>query len=316
MERAHTGRLLRIYGEEAVLSRLEKLGAFPRTLENLIRVGFQQHQLDEARHWFQVSAVSHVQHYAADRMANGFFEDESLLDLFCRFFQCSDWKLERSPWFFSQDDYRKFTQALIEPLDFFTMQLEAGKGQERWGGFFQNLPFDLGMDRALTSLFEEITTREYYWRPQTSYLHLRAANLLAYLSRTVEILEFSEHHFNYHWERRFRRSFKSSLDRFRVALERAARVWLGQRREKKHRFNYGDFQTSHNGLSGDLLIAFQTFGLEPATASLTELQKCFRKLSKQHHPDHGGLAEDFQRLSAHRSLVESWLREAMPTGGG
>ena len=306
------GKMFRIYGDDAVLSRLERLGAAPRTMENLISIGFPPQQLEEARHWLIDGAVSHVQQYAAARLKDGYFEDESLLEILCRFFQCTDWKLESSPWFFSVDDYRKFNQALKEPLLYYVHQTEAGLGEERWGHFFQKLPFDLGMERALRSLWEEICTREYYWKPQKNYLHQRAAQLLQYLERTVDIQRFSEHQFHYNWERRFRRSFKPVLDEFQDGLERAVRKWQESRREKTDRFTYGTYMAGVGTATGDLLLAMKYFGLEPATACMKDLRNSYRRLSKAHHPDQGGNADDFRRLSAYKDLIENWLRERHP----
>ena len=48
--------------------------------------------------------------------------------------------------------------------------------------------------------------------------------------------------------------------------------------------------------------------MDPATATLSGLGKSFRLLSKTTHPDHGGDPEEFRRLSAHREVIESWLR--------
>ena len=306
------GKMFRIYGEDAVLTRLDRLGANPRTFDNLVSVGFPPQQLEEARSWYREEAISHVQHYAAQRMETGFFEDEPLLEILCRFFQCTDWKLEKSPWFLSLDDYNKFNRTLLDPVKFHVHQVNTGVGEARWGNFFLKLPFDLGMERALRSLWEEIIHGEYYWDRRQSYIHLRSANLLKYLERTVDIMRFSEHQFNYNWEKRFRRLFKPELVEFRDALERAVRNWEERRREKTRRFSYGPF----NGIAGmrhsELLLAFKYFDLEPATANQSELNKSYRRLSKQYHPDQGGSDEDFKRLSTYKELVESWLQDHHP----
>ena len=303
------GKMFRIYGEDAVLSRLGRLGSRPRTFDNLVSVGFPPQQLNEARRWYAQGAVSHVQHYAAARMKEGFFEDEPLLDILCRFFHCTDWKLEKSPLFFSTDDYRKFNQTLTHPVYFHVRKLTAGEGEPRWGGFFRKLPFQVGMERALGSLWEEILTGAYYWREQQSYVHHRAAMLLQYLQRTINILDFSEHQFNYDWERRFRRLMKPGLEEFRDGLERANRIWEERRRERPERFTYGTYVAGFGTATGDLLYALKYFGLEPATVNQDALRSSFRRLSKKHHPDQGGSDEDFRRLSAYRQLIENWLTE-------
>ena len=298
--------MFRVFGNDAVLSRLERLGVKPRTLNNLISVGFSQHQLEEARQWYAEEAISNVQRYAVSRMSAGYFDDEPLLILLSRYFQCTDWQLEASSWFFSREDYERFIGAVIGPIQYYIQLLALGEGEERWGEYFQKLPFDIGMTKALTSLWEESIQREYYWRPQRSYLHLRAANLMAYLGREINIHTFSEHQFKYEWERRFRHALKEARDLFQDGLERATRVWQENRRERTEHFSYGAFGPNSSD-TNQLLEALKTFGLNPATATSADLRKSYRNLSKRFHPDQGGTDEAFRRLANYRAVVERWL---------
>lgn len=310
MNKGGQARFSRVFGDEAVLARLEKLGKNLRTFDNLVTAGFPARQLDEARRWHIQEAATPVERHAGERMTQGFFEDEALLSLYCRFYECTDWKLERSPWFFSREDYRRCFRALVDPLAFHVERLEEGKGEERWGSSFQKLPFDLGMERALTSLWEEIGRGKYYWSQQATYGHLRAANILGYLSKSVDIHNFSPHQYHYNWERSFRRIFEPALRRFREALEQAVRRWGERRRERTaERFYYRAYDSAHHGVvQSNLRHALTYFGLEPATASLKKLQSSFRKLSKSTHPDHGGTPEDFRKLAEMKNVVESWLK--------
>ena len=302
-------RFSRVFGDISVLSRLEKLGRNPRNLENLVAVGFPSHQLDEARDWYADAAITPVEKYAAGRMAQGLFEDESLLSIFCRYFECTDWKLESSPWFFSEQDYRRFFKVLIDPVDFHIAQLEQGSGGERWGGNFLKLPFDLGMEDARHSLWREIHQREYFWKPQTNYAHLRAEQLFQYLKRTMDMARFSANAFNYKWEQGFRVKFHDSLQRFEFVLERRVREWQEKRKAKgPSGFHYGSYTRAQPSGETGLIQALAYLNLDAATVTLSELRRSFRRLSKHTHPDHGGDPGEFQRLSTCRELVESWLQ--------
>ncbi len=302
-------RFSRVFGDLAVLARLEHLGRHPRRLENLVRAGFPEHQLLEARDWFFRDAQTAVERYAGEKMAQGFFEDESLLELFCRYFECTDWKLEQSPWFFSKDDHRRFNQAVVAPVAFHVARLEEERGEERWGASFLKLPFDLGMEEAKKSLWREILQRDFYWKPQANYAHLRAAAMLEYLGRSVDIGGFSIHQFNYSWEQTFRRQLEPELKGFEQVLERKVRAWQDQRKEKTtRRFHYQSYSpaTSRNGVG--VRQALQYLGLEGKSVSLKSLRRRFRHLSKKSHPDQGGDPEDFRRLSACKERVEAWLK--------
>lgn len=309
MLRWNETRFSRVFGDVAILSRLEQLGKTPRSFENLAAVGFPNHQLDEARDWYADAAKTPVEKYAAGKMAQGFFEDESLLRIFCRYFECTDWKLEGSPWFFSEQEYRRFYKVLIEPVDYHAAQLEQAAGEDRWGMSFLKLPFDLGMEEAKRSLWQEIAQRDYYWKPQTSYAHLRADQLFQYLQRTVNLVGFSANQFNYKWESDFRTQFLESLQRFEFVLERRVREWQEQRRAKTSSgFHYGSFKRARRPAETSLQQALAYMELEPATATLGRLRQSFRLLSKRTHPDHGGDPDEFRRLSAYRDIVEEWLR--------
>jgi hypothetical protein len=298
----------RVFGNEAVLSRLERLGRNPRVFANLVEAGFPPRQLVDARQLFAQTAGSSVEHYASQNMARGFFEDESLLKLLCRYFECTDWKLENSPWFFSQDDYEHFFSALIEPVEFQSAQLERGFSEAQWGGFFARLPFDLGMERAKQALWDDICRQEHYWKPLSTYAHLRAEALLGYLKRTLNISHFTPDRYNYHWEGLFRQRFYRGMRRFEQKLEEAVRLWRELKRERRHRFQYQDYSAlSAAALGHDVLQAFAGLGLEPGTATLAGVRRAFRQLSKETHPDHGGSHEAFQRLGRYKELAEAWL---------
>lgn len=302
----------RVFGDEAVLTRMERLGRNARVFPNMVNAGFPPDQLYLASQWFAQEAVNPVERYASVRMAHGYFDDESLLDLFCRYYECTDWKLQLSPWFLSRDDYQRFIAAMTNPVEFHIAQLEEGYGEERWGGFFLKLPFDLGMDRAKQSLWEEICRKEYFWKPLETYAHLRSEAMFRYLRRTVDILNFSPHRFNYYWERSFRDQFAHVLHRFEEKLEQSVRFWQEQRKEREHRFHYRSYRHSY-GQPGivthlDLREAFSVLGLDPQQATLPKVRKAFRRLSKKAHPDHGGDPEAFRRLSESKELAETWLK--------
>jgi hypothetical protein len=298
----------RVFGNEAVLSRLERLGRNPRVLPNLVEAGFPPRQLIDASQLFAQTAGNAVEFYASQNMARGFFEDESLLKLFCRYFECTDWKLENSPWFFSQDDYERFYAALIEPVEFQVAQLEQGFDEPRWSPYFARLPFDLGMERAKQALWDEICHQEHYWKPLGTYAHLRAEAMLGYLKRTIHIQHFTPDRFNYYWEGEFRQRFYRTMRRFEQKLEEVLRLWQELKREHRHRFRYQDYTTlSTVTLGQELLQAFAFLGLEPAKATVSEVRQAFRRLSKETHPDHGGSHESFQRLAHYKELAEAWL---------
>jgi hypothetical protein len=299
-----------VFGDLAVLTRLEHLGKHPRRFENLVQVGFPEHQLLEARDWYYRDATTAVERYAAEKMAQGYFEDESLLELFCRYYECTDWKLEQSPWFFSREDYRRFNKVLVDPVKFHVAMLEEEKAEERWGANFLKLPFDLGMEQAKRSLWQEILRRDYYWKPQSSYVHLRAANMFDYLARTLDIVDFSLNQFNYRWEQAFRKKLEPGLREFVRVLERCVRMWQDRRQERTHRrFHYRSYRSlrQHPG-EANLQQALAYLGLEPDSVSLRSLRRRFRHLSKKTHPDQGGSPEEFRRLAACKELVEDWLK--------
>ena len=298
----------RVFGNGAVLSRLERLGRNPRVFPNLVDAGFPAQQLVAASQLFAQSAGNPVEHYASQNMARGFFEDESLLKLFCRYFECTDWKLENSPWFFSQDDYQRFHTALIEPVEFQTAQLDGGFSESRWGKYFVKLPFDLGMERAKQALWDDICHQDHFWKPLNTYAHLRAEAMFGYLKRTLDIRHFTPDRFNYYWEGEFRQRFYRAMRRFEQKLEEAVRLWQELKRERRHRFQYQDYSALSAAVWGhELLQAFSFLGLEPTTATVDAVRRAFRRLSKETHPDQGGSHEAFQKLAHYKDLAEAWL---------
>ena len=61
MPKWNEGRFSRIFGDVAVLSRLEHLGKNPRHFEHLVTVGFPEHQLRETRDWYYKDATTAVE---------------------------------------------------------------------------------------------------------------------------------------------------------------------------------------------------------------------------------------------------------------
>ena len=185
------------------------------------------------------------------------------------------------------------------------------EGEETWGVYFQRIPFDLGMEKALTALWTEIVNGQYFWAEQKSYIHLRAANMRGYLARNVNIHRYSPHQFNYLWEKHFRKILEPLLLAFRESLERSVRKWEETRREKNaNKFHYQAFSDSIRLARAPIQQALEFFGLDLATVSHDNLKNSFRRLSKKAHPDSGGSSEEFRRLSAYKDIIESWLNRA------
>lgn len=304
----------RVIGDGAVLARMERLGRHPRVFPNLVRAGFPSEQLAEASQWFIRDARSLVERHAGEMFAQGYFDDEPLLTLLCRYFGCTDWKLENSPWFFGPEDYERFFTAFLDPVEYATVQLEAGEGEQRWGGFFLKLPFDLGMEQARRSLWNEIVLREHYWKPQTDYTHLRAGALFAYVQRNLDVVRFTPDHFHYNWEQAFRVRLYAAMNRFQQALEVAVRRWQEQRRERAERFNRGTYASGRVVIMDlDVLRALAYLGLDLNTVDEKTLRGAFRQRSKDCHPDMGGDPQEFQELSRHKDVLEAWLRIRHPS---
>ncbi len=307
------GRAGRVIGDGAVLARLERLGRERRVFPNLVRAGFPPEQLAEARGWFIRDARSGVERHAGQLLSQGYFDDEALLTLLCRYFGCTDWKLESSPWFFGPEDHERFFQAFLGPVEFATVQLEAGEGEPRWGGFFLKLPFDLGMEEARRSLWNEILHREQYWKPKADYTHLRAAAQFGYVQRSLDIIRFTPDHYQYQWEQAFRMRLYEAFGRFQQELEEAVRRWQEQRRERAERFNRGVYMGGWGVvLDLDVLRALAYLGLDLNTLDEKILRSTFRQRSKDCHPDLGGDPQEFQALSRHKDVLENWLRLRHP----
>lgn len=296
----------RVFGNEAVLSRLERLGRQTRILPNLLTVGFPPHQLSEARIWYAQAAETPVEHYASHNMARGFFEDESLLQVFCRYFECTDWKLENSPWFFAQDDYNQFYDALIKPVEFSIARLEQGLDEELWGHHFMGLPFELGLENAQKALWDALCRQEHYWKPHRTYAHLRAEAMFGYLMRSMELTGLRGDRFNYRWEEIFRQRFQEVLTRFEVALEGALRFWREFHENSERQAGApgaGNPPPTPQALAESLTL----LGLKPGTMTLEDVARAFRKQSKSAHPDQGGSDEAFRRLAEAKERLDSWL---------
>jgi len=299
----------RVLGDGAVLARLERLGRNPRVFPNLVMAGFPPNQLAEASTWYIRDARSGIERHAGQQLSQGYFDDEPLLTLLCRYFGCTDWKLESSPWFFGLEDYERFFQAYLGPIGYAVSQLDAGEGESRWGDFFLRLPFDLGMEEAVRTLWADILRREPYWKPHGDYTHLRAEAMFAYIQRSLDVVRFTPDHYHYHWERQFRTQLYEALARFRQSLEFAVRRWQEQRRERAERFNRGTYVAGRVIVMDlELLQALAYLGLELGKVDEKALRTAFRQRSKDCHPDLGGDPKEFQELSRHKDLVEAWLR--------
>jgi hypothetical protein len=304
-----TAKSYRVIGDGAVLARLERLGRNPRVFPYLVKAGFPPDQLTEACSWYVRDARSGIERHSGQLLTQGYFDDEPLLTLLCRYFGCTDWKLENSPWFFGPEDYERFFQTFLGPIDYAASQLESGEGESRWGGFFLKLPFDLGMDEAIRSLWNEILHREPYWKALGDYTHMRASALQAYVQRSVDIVRFTPDHFHYQWEQTFRTQLYTALQRFRLALEVSVRRWQEQRRERAERFNRGTYMGGRVVVMDlDVLRALAYLGLDLNTVDEKTLRSAFRQRSKDCHPDLGGDPAEFQALSRHKDLIEAWLR--------
>ncbi len=304
-------RVARLLGDTAVLERLARLGSHPRVFEGMVRAGFPAEQLAEAVRLYVKSAETPLERYAGQQMLRGMFEDESLLQLLTRYYECNTWRLEASPWFCAPGDEEQFTQALLRPVASHTAQLRAGAGEDRWAGSFIKLPFEMGMERAKRSLWHELMQLEYFWRPRRSYAQHRAAQMFGYLSRTMEPSGFSPHTYSYAWERRFRERFAAALHDFTEALGARVRLWQtgGKQEERSGRFEYQRYDAARRLGRGALGLgeARQLLGIESAEVTLHEVRRCFRRRSMELHPDLGGSPEAFRRLVDAKETLEAWL---------
>lgn len=300
----------RVLGDDAVLSLLARVGRRPRVYANLVAAGFPEGQLVEACHEFMRTAESPVARHAARRMNQGYFDDEDLLSLFTRFYDCADWRLEGSSLFFSADDYLRLYDELTGALAFEAALLTEGQAREKWEEMFIRLPFSLAMEKAKCSVWDGSLRRDHYWSRLDSYRDLRAENCFQYLSRVINVARFSKDTFFYHWEREFRVQLNRVLLDFHDALERAVRGWQEDRNKARNRarYRFRGFQPAP-ALSGlTLSQALLHLELDAESATLTQLRRNFRRLSKQAHPDQGGSAESFRYLSTCREIAENWLR--------
>jgi hypothetical protein len=303
-------RVARVVGDDAVLERLARLGSSPRVFEGMVRAGFPAAQLAEAVKLYVKSAETPLERYAGQQMLRGIFEDESLLQLLTRYYECAAWRLEARPWICAPTDDEQFTQALLKPVEFHTARLRTGEGDARWAGSFVKLPFDLGMERAKRSLWHELMQLEYYWRPRHSYVQHRAAQMFGYLCRTMEPSGFSPHKFSYAWERRFRERFAEALEDFTEALGARVRQWQEARQETRGgRFEYQRYEAVPPLGRGALGVneARRLLGMESAEVTVHEVRRCFRRRSMELHPDRGGSPEAFRRLVDAKETLEAWL---------
>ncbi|MEP0872905.1 J domain-containing protein [Trichocoleus desertorum AS-A10] len=78
------------------------------------------------------------------------------------------------------------------------------------------------------------------------------------------------------------------------------REWVGVPENERHE----EGPTCINGI--DVLKNFRpwhVFSLEPKTATSDDINTAFRRLAMQHHPDHGGNREVFERLQKMRDSL-------------
>jgi hypothetical protein len=215
--------------------------------------------------------------------------------------------------FFARLDYERFYHDLTHPFEFEASLLDQGHGRERWEGMFLRLPFDLAMMRAKSTLWDDVRHREHYWARQASYRDLRAQKLFDYLSRHVQVANFSRDVFYFNWEREFRWRLEDSMRLFQEALERALRRWQEARNQERSQsgFQYGTFREE---LPLSLLTAREAMlrlELDLESATLEDVRRSFRRLSKRAHPDQGGSDESFRLLAACREVAETWIRSRL-----
>lgn len=308
---AHAASSPRVTGDDAVLGLMVRVGRNPRVFANLVAAGFPEPQLLKAREHFARGAETPVEHHAARRMSQGYFDDEDLLSLFCRFYDCQDWRLESSSLFFARQEYERFFDALTTPIGFESRLLAEGGGQETWEGFFLRYPFDLAMEKAKTELWNGVFQQEHYWSKLTSYYDLRAQNLFEYLRRKIDVAHFSRDIFFFNWEREFRLRLNAVLRDFQETLERSVRRWQEARNKERNRpkFHYGSFRAPVPQPGITAREAMTHLGLDRESATLRDLRRNYRKMSKEAHPDQGGSDDSFRFLLACREIAEAWIRD-------
>ena len=304
----------RVLGNDSVLHLLGRVGRESRTFSHLVHAGFPPDQLTEACRNFAHAADLPVDRAAVHRIGQGYFDDEELLQLFCQYYECDDWKLESSPLFFAKQDYQRFYQSLLSPIDFAARVLEQRRGEDEWGPLFLRHPFNLGMEIAKGTIWREVREKEHHWQRLETYVDLRAEMLFQYLMGTVNPIDDSKNLFYFNWERDFLEGFDASLNRFSEALERAVRHWqdVRNREKRRARLKRGKYPKPNDVPLIEVREALNHLGLDQSSATLEELRGSFRRLSKSAHPDQGGSDASFRYLSACREIAESWIRNRSP----
>lgn len=78
------------------------------------------------------------------------------------------------------------------------------------------------------------------------------------------------------------------------------REWVGVPENERH-------EEGPNCINGiDIIKNFRpwhVFNLDPKTATTDDINKAFRQLAQQHHPDHGGDRNVFERLQQMRDSL-------------
>ena len=301
---------LRVLGDKPVLRLLERVGRNPRTFVNLVQAGFPASQLERTRIDYARTAETPVEKCAARRMNEGHFDDEDLAQVFCRYYECDEWKLENSPLFFAKLDYERFTRSMLSPIEFEVEHLDGAAGEKKWGAIFLRYPFHLGMEKAKHIIWDEVCHKEHYWRNQSTYRGLRAQNLFQYLGARIDPSSLDIEIFFFNWEREFRIRLAAAMRKFQEALEHGVRRWqdVRNREKRRARFTPGNFSAPDDSPLVEIREAMRHLGLDFLTATLWELGRNYRRLSKTAHPDHGGSDASFRYLSACREIVEVWIR--------
>ncbi len=314
----------RLVGDEPVLLRLAKLGGKPRHFVHLVQAGFPPRQLWQASCWWLEEARLPLEICAAKSIQrHGFYEDDALLALLVRYYGCTDWRLEKSPWFFSSQEYDRLFRWLLQPAWRVIEHLEAGNPEceQEWTLHFTRVPYAIGMQYCRQRLWlEHMLCRDIPWQAPKGYVTQQAKVLLGYLTKRVNVLRIQHTQARYPWEQNFLSLLAPVMERFEHTLEMALRRMRARQRKQAARdgFKHHDYTQQKNGSDGHLRNkkmptmgmvrqALVAFGLSATKVDLAQVKQAFRRLSKGRHPDHGGTEEGFCELLRQKETLETWL---------
>ena len=311
----------RLVGDEPVLARLAKLGGAPRHFTQLVRAGFPAKQLWQTSCWLKEEARHALDLHAANIIQqHGFYEDDALLTLLTRHYECTEWRLVCSPWFFSPQEYEQLFAWLLKPAWQQIERLEAGDStcEAMWLVHFACAPHVISMQHCRQRLWvEHMLQRSIPWQSPQTYIGQRAQGVLGYLSKQVNVLKPQPTQARYPWEQRFLQSLAPVMDRFEHTLEMALRRARAQQRKKAaregfrhHHYNQREQQRPGQGLMPSMAVvqqALTAFGLTFGNATPVQVKQAFRHLSKTKHPDHGGSEAAFCALLKQKETLEAWL---------